>query len=98
MATRLEKLEKQQAQLEARIRAEQSKHKQKERKADTRRKILVGACVMARMETNEILKRDVMAWLDHDLKRDVDREMFGWTPLKLPSDSDQNKSQIEKAS
>ena len=97
MTSKLERLEKQRSQLEARIRAAKAKETQRERKADTRRKILVGACVMARMETNDLLRKDVMRWLEKDLKRDVDRAMFGWTPLKA-SDSDQNKSQIEKAS
>jgi hypothetical protein len=47
------------------------------RKADTRRKILVGAIVLARVERGEISQTDLRRWLEGALTRSDDRELFG---------------------
>ncbi len=47
------------------------------RKADTRRKILIGAIVLARVEQGRLTRADLKAWLDQALTRSEDRELFG---------------------
>ena len=74
--TRLEILKKQQDQLKAKIQALEAGENSRERKRETRRKILVGAYYLdkARSENrfDEIVK--LMEWY---LNRDSDRTLFG---------------------
>ena len=74
---RLEKLKEKEAKLKARIRSIEAKEATRQRKQDTRRKILLGALLAEWMEKDEALKTKVIANLDSFLKRKIDREMFG---------------------
>jgi hypothetical protein len=47
------------------------------RKADTRRKILVGAIVLARVEQGRLSEPELHGWLDEALDRTDDRALFG---------------------
>ena len=49
----------------------------RERKADTRRKILVGAVVMAKVEQKVMDETVLRGWLDQALTRADDRALFG---------------------
>jgi hypothetical protein len=77
-----EKAKKQQ--IEARKRAVESKKKRSE---DTRRKILIGAVILARVERGEWPREKLLAMLDGTLVRDDDRALFGLTtkPVDQPS-------------
>lgn len=66
------------AQIEAKRRAAEAK---KQRKDDTRRKILLGAVVMAEIEKDVRLKLEIDKLLAARLTRDDDRELFGLSPL-----------------
>jgi hypothetical protein len=46
------------------------------RKEDTRRKILVGAIVLARVEHGRTQETELRAWLDEALTRPDDRALF----------------------
>lgn len=70
---RLKQLKARQQQVETRRRAIQSRQA---RKADTRRKILVGAIVLERVERGELAKDELRAWLDAALTRAEDRALF----------------------
>jgi len=48
-----------------------------ERKADTRRKILVGAVVLAKVEQGVVTEATLRGWLDGALARRDDRALFG---------------------
>lgn len=48
-----------------------------ERAADTRRKVLVGAAILAKVERGEWPKDKLLAMLDTALTRPHDRELFG---------------------
>jgi hypothetical protein len=50
---------------------------QRERRDDTRRKILVGACVLTRVERCAMTRDDLLALLDPFLTRPDDRHLFG---------------------
>lgn len=60
-------------QIEARKRALESKE---ERAKDTRRKILVGAAILAKVERGEWPKEKLLAMLDGSLTRPDDRSLF----------------------
>jgi len=53
------------------------------RQQDTRRKILVGAMVLAKVECEEWPKEKLLAMLDSSLTRDDDRALFD-LPTKQP--------------
>ena len=61
-------------QIEARKRALETKE---ERAKDTRRKILVGAAILAKVERGEWPKDKLLAMLDSSLTRPDDRLLFG---------------------
>ena len=52
----------------------------RERKADMRRKILVGMVVLEKMQHSEADRRQVLAWLEQTLTRPADRALFGLAP------------------
>jgi len=70
----LKQLRTRQQRIEARKRALLSR---RERAADTRRKILVGAIVLAKVEQGELDAGVLRGWLDQALIRKDDRELFG---------------------
>lgn len=74
LEAKLRQLKERQQAVEARRRTLESR---RERKADTRRKILVGAIVLAKVERGEISESDLRRWLDAALTRPDDRGLFG---------------------
>jgi multidrug resistance efflux pump len=83
---KLKKLEEKREQLEARIKNIEASELTREKKEDTRRKILIGAFYMEQMEKHEDLKTKVLAFLDDFLVRPMDRKLFG-LPEKPHSDN-----------
>jgi hypothetical protein len=73
---RLKQLKARQLRVVARQRALESR---RDRKADTRRKFLVGAIVLAKVDQGKFDQAQLRCWLDEDLTRDDDRELFGLT-------------------
>jgi hypothetical protein len=71
---RLKQLKLRAQRIEARKKAVESK---RERKADTRRKILVGAVVLAKVEQGVIEEAALRGWLANALTRADDRALFG---------------------
>jgi prefoldin subunit 5 len=71
---KLKQLKLRQQRIEARKKAIETK---RERKADTRRKILVGAVVMAKVERKVMDEKLLREWLDQALTRADDRKLFG---------------------
>ncbi len=51
-----------------------------QRSQDVRRKVLVGAIVLAKVEAGQIPKAEFTRWIDQGLTRDDDRELFKLTP------------------
>ena len=71
---RLSQLKLRQQRLDARKQAIEA---QRERKAETRRKILVGGIVLAKLRQGEIDAEQFRGWLDQALTRADDRALFG---------------------
>ena len=83
-ATQIAQLEERLRQLKAREQAVEARRRtlesRRQRKDDTRRKILVGAVVLARVERGESPAADLRRWLDQSLTREDDRRLFELDP------------------
>lgn len=55
----------------------------RERKADTRRKILVGGLILDKLKKGELDRNLVTGWLDQTLTRAADRALFDLPGLKV---------------
>jgi|SRR5271168_2443515 len=75
---KLSQLKLRQQHLDARKRAIETL---RERKAEMRRKILVGGIVLAKVEQGEIDNQQLRGWLDQGLRRADDRALFGLPAL-----------------
>ena len=84
---RLKKLKQRREQIEARIKNLEARDKAREKKRDTRRKILIGAFYMEQMEKSEEAKKKILARLDGFLVRTNDRELFGLSEKKRTESS-----------
>ena len=76
MATKLEKLLEKEAQLKAQIQQAKAAERTLEKKRDTRRKILIGAAVMARVQSGEWPEADLKMMMDGFLTRLHERVLF----------------------
>jgi hypothetical protein len=76
---RLKQLKVKQQQMEVRRRSVESR---RARRDDLRRKILVGAVVLAKVEQGGFQDATLRGWLDAALTRADDRALFGLTPPK----------------
>ncbi len=74
LEARLSQLKKRESLANARLRRLGSR---RTRKDDTRRKILVGAIVLAKVEQGVVAEADLRRWLDGALRRADDRALFG---------------------
>ena len=79
-AAQISVLEEKLRQLKAREQAAEARRRslesRRKRKDDTRRKILVGAIVLARVERGKIAEAELRRWLDGALTRSDDRALF----------------------
>lgn len=93
MATVIERSEKLKASIEAQakklaqLKLQKAKldHQDKgaRKKADTRKKILVGSYMMAQMESKEDTKNRMLSGLEKYLTRPDERALFGFAPLPV---------------
>jgi hypothetical protein len=74
---KLQQLKLRQQRVDARKRASEAL---RERKAATRRKILVGGVVLAKLERGEIDHEQFRSWLNHALTRADERALFDLPP------------------
>lgn len=79
---RIESLRSRRAQIDAELARLEAKAKGEARKADTRRKILLGAVVMQEMISDPSLEKLVMDLVAKNLVRPRDRELFGLSASK----------------
>lgn len=73
LETRLKQLKARQQRVQARRRSIEA---HRLRKTDTRRKVLVGAIVLARVEQGRLPKAELHAWLNEALTREEDLALF----------------------
>ena len=83
-----EKLKQLKAQKKLKENRERRKLKEQERKDNTRRKILLGAFYLSRMEKDEQFRQHVLRSIDGYLTADRDRKLFGLPELGSEPDDD----------
>jgi hypothetical protein len=72
----LDKLREKKAQLEARIQIETAKDKVKQRKLDTRKKIVIGGTVLSMIKIGDMTEERLLNMLDKHCNRVIDRALF----------------------
>jgi hypothetical protein len=70
---------------------------QRERKLETRRRILVGALVIAKAKEGEFDPNQLRAWLDRALTRTDDRALFNLPPLSAQPASEEHAPPTQSA-
>ncbi len=93
-ADRLAKLEEQRARINAEIQRVRAREQQQKRKADTRRKVLVGAWILGKVDSGEWPEERLLDGLDGYLERDHDRALFGLTPK--PKEAEEGSAEGEE--
>lgn len=89
---RLQELQQQQEKVEAELkqrrakivaakRRQQAKLTNQKRREDTRRKVLIGAAVLAQVKAGDIGDDRLKSWMDSYLTRTDDRQLFDLPPL-----------------
>lgn len=73
----LAELERKEAQLKARIQKKRAEVKSKNRRQDTRRKIIAGAIVLEHAERDQFFANTLTKLLDQHVKRPEDRKLLG---------------------
>lgn len=84
-ANRLAKLEEQRARINAEIQRVRAREQQQKRKEETRRKVLVGAWILRKIESGEWPEQRLLEGLDSYLERNHDRALFG-LPARQPQE------------
>jgi large subunit ribosomal protein L7/L12 len=79
--TKIERLKQRQKSIAAQLRKEENKEKAKERKADTRRKIIMGALALSHMEKDAEFRATCERLQREGITRNTDRELFGLDPI-----------------
>lgn len=78
MAKKLDNLLQKREQINAQIQKERAKQSQKQRKEDTRKKILLGALMIDMINKRELDEKKIFKRLDKFLTRDIDRKLFNF--------------------
>jgi hypothetical protein len=78
---RIDRIKEKKAALEARLRQEYGRERARQRKTDTRRKILAGAAVLSEAETRPQYHAQLMRLLGRFLTKPEDRALFELPPL-----------------
>jgi hypothetical protein len=81
---RLQQLKLRQQRVDARKRAIAAN---RDRKTETRRRILMGTLIMEKIQQGEIDQKQILTWLDHALTRSADRALFGLPPATAAIES-----------
>ncbi|MCK5867380.1 MAG: hypothetical protein KAG14_03195 [Mycoplasmataceae bacterium] len=89
--SKIERLKIKQGQLNAQIVKEKNKEKVKIRKADTRRKIIMGALSIAHMENDAEFRATCERLQQEGIKGDTDRALFNLEPLEEQKPKEQAK-------
>ena len=84
LQVRLQQLKLRQQRIDARKRAIAAT---RDRKADTRRKILLGTLVLERIQQGELDQVQLWGWLGETLTRPADRALFDLPPLAAAADA-----------
>ena len=97
MADKIDKIQQQIQALKEQLKKEKAKQVNRQRKIDTRKKILLGAMLMHWVELEEISEADLLKGLDKFLTRDSDRTLFGLSSISDSQVSTLSQKEIQAA-
>ena len=87
-SSRRERLEQEALQIKARIKQCNASEREEKKKKDTRRRVLAGAAVLAKVERGDWSEEGFLKMMDAFLSRPSDRSLFGLPILdELPEQS-----------
>lgn len=89
-SSRIERLEKEKAELAIKILRLRNQDNESRNKTELRKKILIGSMVMGLMSKNETLKNQITARLDNFLTKNIDRKLFDLPLTKKEQQDDKN--------
>ena len=89
-SAKLKRLLERQAQLKSQIQQAKAQERSRERKLDTRRKLLIGAAILHQVEQQQWPESKLKAMMDGFLTRPEDRRLFD---LAIPDESNDPVSQ-----
>lgn len=81
MVSKIEKLEQQRDQVNARLQRERARETQRRRKLETRKKILIGGAILAEVKAGRMEQGKLDQLLDLAVTRRGDRALLGLPPL-----------------
>ncbi|PTS78045.1 hypothetical protein DBR07_08650 [Aeromonas sp. HMWF036] len=88
--SRIERLEKEKAELASKILLLKNQEKESRNKTELRKKILIGSMVVGLMLKNETLKDQITSRLDKFLTKNIDRKLFNLPLTKREQQEDNN--------
>lgn len=94
---KIDKIQQRIEELKKQLRQEKAKENARERKIDTRKKILYGAMLMHWVEIGEISEADLLKGLDKFLTRDSDRSLFDLSSISDSKVSTSAKKKTQTA-
>jgi len=95
-ADKLAKLEEQRARINAEIQRVRAREQQQQRKEETRRKVLIGAWMMSKVQSGEWPEQKLIEAMDSYLERDHDRALFGLPPRQPQSQQQPDHIQYDQ--
>lgn len=98
VAEKVAALQRQKAQIEARLGQLKAREKSIERKRDTRRKVIAGAYALEHCEFDPAFKATLFGLLDQYVERPGDRELFDLPPKRKPSEAGAEDAGSDSAS
>ncbi|MEO1351899.1 MAG: hypothetical protein AAFW84_24360 [Cyanobacteria bacterium J06635_15] len=99
MSKKMERLLEKQAQIKAQIQQARAIEKTLAKKQETRRKVLIGAAILARVEAGLWKQSDLLDMMDGFLTRPAERELFGLENGGVGSSQPlSNKKKVQKIS
>ena len=89
--SKIDKIQQQIQALKEQLKKEKTKQNARQRKTDTRKKILLGAMLMDWVDTGQFDEADLLEGLDKFLVRNIDRALFDLPQISSATDPIKNK-------
>lgn len=93
---RIQKLKDRKSQIEAQLKKLEAQARAKERRQDTRRKIIAGALALKHAEIDTAFGETLHSLIDRHTTNKLDRELFGLGPVEEKNPANQDKENLSE--
>lgn len=83
----IKELEEKQAKVKAQLKQKKAAAAKKKRQEDTRKKILIGSAILAKVKAGTWHEDKMLAMMDEYLDKEMDRALFGLDSTQEPDDN-----------